>query len=37
MRGGSATVVMHFSMVKLPERPMTPRLFDDRVDTFRAA
>ena len=34
MRGGSATVVMHFSMVKLPEQPMTPRLFDDRVGYF---
>jgi hypothetical protein len=34
MRGSTATVVMHFSMVKLPENPMTPRLFDDRVGYF---
>ena len=34
MRGSTATVVVHFSMVKLPEKPMTPRLFDDRVGFF---
>src|SRR5215217_5641883 len=35
MRAGTnATVVMHYSMVKLPEQPMTPRLFDDRVGYF---
>ena len=35
MRAGTnATVVMHYSMVKLPERPMMPRLFDDRVGYF---
>jgi hypothetical protein len=34
MRPGSATVLMHYSMVKLPERPMTPRLFDSRVGYF---
>ncbi len=34
MRGNSATVVMHYSMVKLPEHPMMPRLFDDRVGYF---
>jgi hypothetical protein len=34
MRPGSATVVMHYSMVKLPEHPMTPRLFDERVGYF---
>lgn len=34
MRGNSATVVMHYSMVKLPENPMMPRLFDDRVGYF---
>ena len=34
MRPGSASVVMHFSMVKLPEKPMMPRLFDDRVGYF---
>src|SRR6185295_2207650 len=34
MRPGSGTVVMHFSMVKLPEKPMMPRLFDERVGYF---
>ena len=34
MRPGSATVVMHWSMVKLPENPMMPRLFDERVGYF---
>jgi hypothetical protein len=35
MRAGTnATVVMHYSMVKLPEHPMMPRLFDDRVGYF---
>jgi len=35
MRAGTnATVVMHYSMVKLPENPMMPRLFDDRVGYF---
>ncbi len=34
MRPGSATVVLHYSMVKLPEKPMTPRLFDERVGYF---
>jgi hypothetical protein len=34
MRPGSGTVVMHFSMVKLPEKPMMPRLFDERVGFF---
>ena len=34
MRGATATVVMHYSMVKLPEVPMTPRLFDSRVGYF---
>jgi Met-zincin/Domain of unknown function (DUF5117)/Domain of unknown function (DUF5118) len=34
MRPGSATVVLHHSMVKLPEHPMTPRLFDVRVGFF---
>jgi len=33
-RPGSASVVMHFSMVKLPEQPMTPRVFDERVGYF---
>lgn len=31
---GSATVLIHHSMVKLPEQPMTPRKFDDRVGFF---
>jgi len=34
MRPGSATVVLHYSMVKLPENPMMPRLYDDRVGYF---
>ena len=34
MRGSSATVVLHHSMVKLPEKPMMPRLFDERVGYF---
>jgi hypothetical protein len=34
MRPGSASVVMHYSMVKLPEKPMMPRLEDDRVGFF---
>jgi hypothetical protein len=34
MNPGSATVVLHHSMVKLPEKPMMPRLFDDRVGYF---
>jgi hypothetical protein len=34
MRPGSATVVMHYSMVALPDKPMMPRLFDARVGYF---
>ncbi len=34
MKPGSASVVLHHSMVKLPEHPMMPRLFDDRVGYF---
>ncbi|MEO6224048.1 MAG: DUF5117 domain-containing protein, partial [Vicinamibacterales bacterium] len=34
MRGSSATVVTAYSMVKLPEKPMMPRLFDERVGYF---
>lgn len=34
MNPGSATVVLLHSMVKLPENPMMPRLFDDRVGYF---
>ena len=36
MRPGSATVVLHYSMVKLPEKPMMPRHFDERVGYFTA-
>ncbi|MEZ4455038.1 MAG: zinc-dependent metalloprotease [Gemmatimonadales bacterium] len=31
---GTATVVLHWSMVKLPENPMMPRLADKRVGFF---
>jgi hypothetical protein len=34
MRPGSGTVVVHYSMLKLPEKPMMPRLFDERVGYF---
>ena len=34
MRPGSATVVLHHSMVRLPEHPMMARLFDERVGYF---
>jgi hypothetical protein len=34
IRPGSSSVVMHYSMVLLPEKPMTPRLFDERVGYF---
>jgi hypothetical protein len=34
MRGNSATVAMSYSMVKLPEQPMMPRVFDERVGYF---
>jgi hypothetical protein len=34
MGTGSASVVMHYSMVKLPEKPMMPRLMDERVGYF---
>ena len=37
MRGNSATVLTYFSMVKLPEKPMMPRLFDERVGYFTRA
>src|SRR5262249_24778488 len=37
MGTGSASVVMHWSMVKLPEKPMTPRLFDERVGYFNTS
>ena len=34
LRSGSHSVVMHYSMVLLPEKPMQPRLFDERVGYF---
>ncbi|HTA44599.1 MAG TPA: zinc-dependent metalloprotease [Bryobacteraceae bacterium] len=34
MRPGSASVVLHYSMVRLPAKPMMPRLFDERVGFF---
>jgi hypothetical protein len=34
VRPGTASVVMHYSMVLLPEKPMQPRLFDERVGYF---
>jgi hypothetical protein len=34
MRGASATIELHHSMVRLPEKPMKPRLFDERVGYF---
>ncbi len=34
-RPGSATFVVHYSMVKLPAKVMKPRLDDDRVGYFR--
>ena len=33
-RTGSSSVLMHYSMVMLPEKPMMPRLFDERVGYF---
>lgn len=32
--GTNASVVVHYSMLKLPEKPMMPRLFDERVGYF---
>ena len=34
MRPGSATIVLHHSMVKLPEKPMMARVFDERLGYF---
>jgi hypothetical protein len=34
LRLGSHSVLMHYSMVLLPETPMQPRLFDERVGYF---
>jgi Met-zincin/Domain of unknown function (DUF5117)/Domain of unknown function (DUF5118) len=36
-RGNSFTVLTSYSMVKLPEKPMQPRLFDERVGFFTQA
>jgi hypothetical protein len=35
--GGNVTVLVHHSMIKLPEEPMKPRKFDDRVGFFTEA
>lgn len=37
MQGPSATVLTYYSMVKLPDTPMMPRLFDERVGYFTRA
>ncbi len=37
LRPGTHSVLMHFSMVMLPEKPMQARLFDDRVGYFSTA
>ena len=34
VRPGSSSILMHYSMVLLPEKPMQPRLFDERVGYF---
>jgi hypothetical protein len=34
LRSGTHSVLMHYSMVLLPEKPMQARLFDDRVGYF---
>ena len=31
---GTSSITLHWSMVKLPEKPMMPRLFDERVGYF---
>ena len=36
-RGPSATIALYHSMIKLPETPMQPRLFDERVGYFTTA
>jgi Met-zincin/Domain of unknown function (DUF5117)/Domain of unknown function (DUF5118) len=33
-RGPTATILVHHTMLKLPEKPMMPRLFDERVGYF---
>ena len=37
MRGATGSVLMHYSMVKLPEKPMMPRVYDARVGYFTTA
>jgi hypothetical protein len=37
LRTGSHSVLMHFSMVLLPDKPMPPRLFDERVGYFSSS
>jgi len=37
MRPGSATIVLHHSLVRLPEKPMMARRFDERVGFFTTA
>lgn len=32
--GGAVTAVVHYSMVRLPEKPMMPRVYDSRVGYF---
>jgi hypothetical protein len=34
LRPGTHSVLMHYSMVMLPEKPMQPRIFDERVGYF---
>jgi hypothetical protein len=34
MRPGSGTVLVHYSMTRLPEKPMMARMFDERVGYF---
>jgi hypothetical protein len=37
LRGSGATIVIFHSMVRLPEKPMMPRLYDQRVGYFAAS
>jgi hypothetical protein len=34
MHSGTATIVVHHSMIRLPQEPMRPRAFDERVGYF---
>ncbi len=36
MKPGDATIQVHYSMIRLPEKPMLPRLYDNRVGLFQA-